>query len=293
MACRSAASASPWPNNAIRSRGWGALPNRSGSEVSSTSRDMSVRLDRKRESAHALAYRPPDVLFHLVRDAPSVDEHAPLGMGGRDLPKSLPERLVEGLALRLETIGPLLGRFIASPSSAQAQIGRDVEDNGEIRLGLSYDHSIQGSEDPRINFAECALVGAGRIGEAVAEDVDTLIQGRPDQVFEMVQARRVEKERLPRRTKIPGPTAEECQADFLRFRRSARLTGHDNGVAQAGQTSPQPVDLSRFPGPLPAFERDEAPSHQPRSVRLVKARRNRPEPNSRSPSRARWLNVPV
>src|SRR5215211_7580128 len=122
--------------------------------------------------------------------------------------------------------------------------------------------------------------------------MDTLVESRADDALQMIEPGCIEQERLGGRSVGLCPTAEDDLADALGLLRAARLAGHAHPVAESFDPAAQPLDLGGLAGPLPALERDEPSTHQPRFARDEKARRTRSPPTSRSPSSAFWLSVP-
>jgi hypothetical protein len=76
----------------------------------------------------------------------------------------------------------------------------------------------------------------------------------------MFRPRREVKQHIGHRREIVL-AAKYDAAEKLGLRRPARLTRADNVDAARGQRTRQVPKLGRFPGPLPAFERDEPCRH--------------------------------
>ena len=104
---------------------------------------------------------------------------------------------------------------------------------------------------------------------------------------------RREQDRFGERAKLFGFAVKNEGADFFGIGRTARFTGCDHRHPQRLDPGPKPRYLGGFPGPLPAFERDESPCHQMPLNTSDSVRRTQPVPTSSRPSKARWRRVPT
>jgi len=192
--------------------------------------------------------------------------------------------------LGLETIDLLGERASSRRGPGQPDLGRHVEDEGQIRLRRVDDDSLEARQELRLEPAVAALVGARRIGEAVAEHEGAALERRADLRLEMVAPRRREQKRLGEPAERLCAAGQDGVADALGALRSAGLARRDDGDAARLKAACETVDLGRFPCPLPALEGDEAARHPP--VVRLNARRTSPVPNSNSPSTARRCRSP-
>ena len=113
--------------------------------------------------------------------------------------------------------------------------------------------------DLGIRHASCpALIGAGRIDEAVAQHPVATFERRPDHPLDMVGTRGGEQQRLDARAPAVGAACHQQVADRLRPRRAARLPRRYHGQATRAQCLGEAGELRRFADALPPFERDEA-----------------------------------
>ncbi len=104
-----------------------------------------------------------------------------------------------------------------------------------------------------------ALVGARRIGEAVADHPLAARQRRADGRGEMVGPRRGEQQRLgqrrPRRAAVPDRISARISSARGEPPGSRVATARDAALLQPLHEA---ADLRGLAGPLPALERDEA-----------------------------------
>jgi hypothetical protein len=102
-----------------------------------------------------------------------------------------------------------------------------------------------------------ALIGQGRIGEAVGDDPGPGLERRPDRAEEVVAPRRADEQRLGDGVPPPGVAGDEQAADLLGAGRAARLARRDRGDSGAPQRLDEQPDLRRLSRPLAALEGDE------------------------------------
>ena len=109
----------------------------------------------------------PDRGGHLVFGLRRVDDDAALRFGRGDGEKRPAQRFVKGEPLRSKrSAAPSRRRAAARARPASGEI----EDQGEIGLIRADRKPLEAAIKPDRQIARRALVGAGRIGEAVADD---------------------------------------------------------------------------------------------------------------------------
>ena len=108
-----------------------------------------------------------------------------------------------------------------------------------------------------------ALIGAGRIGEPVADDPGAAPERRQDRLFEMVDPGGAEQKRLAPGAEAGGEAGKDRLAQSLGAGRSARLTGADDFEPVPGEARLEPRRLDRLAHALPAFESDKTARGQP------------------------------
>src|SRR5215213_7225768 len=182
--------------------------------------------DRRRGgdlSPEALLGGGPDLLLDLVRQGLGIDDDAALGLVRRDAQESLAQTLVEADMLGLETIDLLGERASSRRGPGQPDLGRHVEDEGQVRLRRVDDDALEARQELRLEPAVAALVGARRIGEAVAQHEGAALKRRADLRLEMVAPRRREQKRLGEPAERLCAAGQDGVADAPGALRSAGL----------------------------------------------------------------------
>ena len=155
------------------------------------------------------------------------------------------------------------GRAAAPGRARQADFGIKVEDQGQIRLKVADDLSLQRRNQIRRGAAGGPLIGAGGIGEPVADDPGAAFQGGCNRALQVVGAGGVHQKRFGAGGPAVGAALNHQIADRFGAGGAARLARQNDLKAQAGQGNAQGLSLSGLAGPLPAFECDEpAASHR-------------------------------
>ena len=115
-----------------------------------------------------------------------------------------------------------------------------------------------------IRAVPVALVGEGRVEEAVREDDRSRREGRADHVPHVLRPRGGEEEglRLGRERDLLG--MEEDIADPLGERRAPRLAGEQDLAAARTERLREPRRLGGLADSLAAFEREEEGHHRDR-----------------------------
>ena len=108
--------------------------------------------------------------------------------------------------------------------------------------------------------ASGALVGAGGVGEAVAQHPVAAGQGRADQPLQVILAGGVEDQGLGHRRPAVGLAAHQQVAQRFRPGRAPGLPGQDDLAHEGGEAVCEAADLGRLARALPAFEADEPPA---------------------------------
>jgi len=140
------------------------------------------------------AQRGPDAAGDRVEVGIGVDQHAALGLVRRDLAIGLAQALMELEILPLE---PVRCAAAAPRGSAlQADLDRQVEDDGEIRLEIADRDPLHRVDERGRHAAETALIGPRRVGETIAQHPCAPIERGLDQCADMVVARGGKQQRL-------------------------------------------------------------------------------------------------
>ena len=136
-----------------------------------------------------------------------VDDRAALGLGRGNVEERPAQRLMIGERLGLEAVGAPLPSSLRS--ALEARFGRNVENQGEVRRVRPDDDLFEPRDIAGRQIARRALIGARRIGEAVADDPCPARQRRKNGLVEMVGARRGEQQRLALGTKLGRETGKD------------------------------------------------------------------------------------
>ena len=128
-----------------------------------------------------------------------------------------------------------------------------------MRSGLKgpTDQKIELRDELLVETQAVALIGHGRIGEAVRDHPLAFRQGRTHPRLQVLTARGEVQQRLGHRLPAPGLAGNQELADLLGARAAARLPGLDHLKAEVSQGFGEQADLGRLAGPFPAFEGDE------------------------------------
>ena len=134
----------------------------------------------------------------------------------------------------------------------------DVEPERQVGLQAVLDPGLERAQHALVLAAAGALVGEGRIGEAVAQDDLAALERRRDDALDVVAPRREHEQRLG---DAVHRLVQEQLAQRLRERRAARLAGADDALAARAQPLGERRDVGRLAGAVDAFEGDEAARH--------------------------------
>ena len=121
----------------------------------------------------------------------------------------------------------------------------------------AHGQALERGDELRRQIARRALIGPGRIGEPVGNDPGAARKRRQNRPLEMVGARGGEQQRLPGGAEVGGESGKDRLAQGLGARRPSRLPGSNDRNPKRCEALLEPPGLHRFPGALPALERDE------------------------------------
>ncbi len=180
-----------------------------------------------------------------------------LGFIGGDGQKTLSDPFVKRAGFGIEAIRRFAG---VSPSgeSGLRFIDRQVEQQGQV-----WGKSVGGERDERFDNGEVglsamALIGAGRIGEAVTDDDPTPFERGADARGDVLRAVGGEKKGFSAvGERFVGAGIEQEAPDFDAHVRTAGFTGQNDFAAFGPQSFKKFDGLGRFPTAVNAFERDE------------------------------------
>ena len=156
---------------------------------------------------------------------------------------------------RLETVYRSV--CAASVGAIKPFIGRQIENERQIRPRGADRDGFQRENESWIEIAERALIGASRIRKAIADDYCALRERGPDRLVEMVDAGRREDNRLRSRTQRRDCARKQDVAQAFGAGRSAWFTGQQRVVAEAREAIAQDARLRGLAAALAAFQRDE------------------------------------
>ena len=188
--------------------------------------------------------------------AGGVDDDAALGLAAGDGAGSLrAARSWKPSVLGLEAVDLLPRARRRARGPGQPDLGRQVEDEGQVGLRLADDDALERSP---ASFGSSPPARPGRRGSNSAKRSQTTQSPRASAgrivALEMVGARRGEQQRL-------GERAERLAPPDRRASRMSSARGEPPGSRVATTATPrasrrraQTVDLGRLAGPLPALE---------------------------------------
>jgi len=197
-----------------------------------------------------------------------VDQDATRAVFGGDPAEALAKPLMESIVEALKPVGG--GR--SGGDSRQPDLDRQIEDQSEIRGKAAEGEMVQGGERIKRNFPAVALVGEGRIGEAVGDHPCPLRQRRLDQSGHMIAPGGDQQQGLPDRIPALALAFEQQSPDRFRTRRSAGLAGRASRNPRPRECGDEQPDLGRLAGALAPLDGDE-PAPCRRSVPLGVQRR--------------------
>src|SRR5579862_9778071 len=223
----------------------------------------------------------------LRRCSPGIDRDYPLRLPGGECRITLVHTRKESAILLLEAVfiggrdaalfaGRILawirGQLIAFAGSVQTHRRIGVEKNGQIRLQVSAKNAVQLEDVFAAQLAAIALVGLGGIGEAVAKNNFSAIQGRLDDLRNMLRAGGEHQGHFRQRREAGGFGVEQNLADFFRDRGSAGLARLNDFIARFAQNRRQLPELGALASPVETFEGDEfsRPQHRGMIAALVR-----------------------
>ena len=251
-----------------------------------------------RHREQMIAQRGPDARRDRIRIGIGVDQHAALRVFGGDLPVGVAQVLMEFEVFGLE---PVRRAAAATRCGAlQADLDGDVENDGQVRLEIADGDPLHGVEHAGRDLPQPALIGAGRIREAVAQHPGALAERGLDHGADMVVAGGREQQRLRIGPEQLAHARQHQMPDDFGARRSAGLAGDDGAQLCRVKTLGELLDLRGFSGALAAFKGDELPASG-RSVQRCLSHaqsfsalaRNMPMTSSLAPSIARRMVEPV
>jgi hypothetical protein len=228
-------------------------------------------MPRRRASATAASHRKlqpradggDDVGVHMSRVGPRIDEHAALGLAPGDVKEAVAQALVELGRQKLEP-----GRGGGTLRRTRQAFGHGkIEDQREVRREPLGNEAVQRHQRLARKTAAPALIGLGRIGEAVAQHDAALGKRRPDGGDEMAAPRRDHEQRLAFGVPALGRAGEEQVAQGFGAGRTAGLARRQRVDAGTRERRRQERDLCGLAGALAAFKGDEAAARQCRPQR--------------------------
>ena len=177
-----------------------------------------------------------------------VDSDDALGKEARQLAVAVVDEAEEGDPLPLDPVargGRASARLVHVDEEEERHVGEDPAD----RLDVEAEHAVDAQPTGD------ALIGERGVEKAIAHDVGSSRQRRPDDVIDELGPGGGEERRLgPRCHRL---AAEEQLAHALADRRTAGLSRGDDLPAFAFEPVPKHVGLRRLPRAVDAFESHE------------------------------------
>ena len=139
----------------------------------------------RRRHAEPFAHRRLEARRHLVFVAGGVDQQAALRLTFRNVVESVVQTGVEIRVHFLVAVLAAGARF----SPGEALLDGQIEDEGEVGLQAAGDERLQRLDGFAPQPLRIALIGHGRVHEAIADHPGAAGQGRLDGANDMVAAR--------------------------------------------------------------------------------------------------------
>jgi hypothetical protein len=135
---------------------------------------------------------------------------------------------------------------------------RHVEEQREIRIAVRVHASLELAQEFSRDEMAAALVGVGRVGEAIAQHPIAARERRFDDLHDVLAARREHQQRLGF---VRHRLREQQLAQRFAERRAAGLARADDAMAAFGERVGEPSRMRALAGAVDAFEGDEAPAN--------------------------------
>ena len=196
--------------------------------------------------------------MHGVDRIGRIDHDATLRFALRDLEEALTKPFMEG------TVFPLEAGFAPATSLGPGQSfrHRQVQDQGQVGSEITGDEAMQRLQRRTRHAPGRALIGEGRIGEAIGDHPVAPRQRRPDGGGEMVAPRRRYQQRFADRVPALRLALDQQFADCLGAGSAAGLARCQRRDPGAVQRLDEKAKLSGLAGALAALEGDEAAAAQ-------------------------------
>ncbi len=168
----------------------------------------------------------------------------------------LSNAFVEIVPFRVEAVGT--GLPVAK--ARLANLDREIEEQRQIGNHPSRGNPYQVVDENGIVAAGISLIGAGRIGEPVAENQFPTVHPRTDNRFDVLGAVGGVQQRLGQRCRNGVGSVmgfEEQTANREAERRSAGFAGFTDGVPHLSQALGEKPKLRGFSASVDSFEGDE------------------------------------
>ena len=159
---------------------------------------------------------------------------------------------------RLETIRHAASAPRRGP--LQTDLHGNVQNDGEVRLEIADGDALHGVKHDRRDLPQTALVGAGRIREAVAQHPCSLAKRGLDDGANVIVAGGSEQQRLRIRSEQLAHSRQYEMPHDFRTRRATGLAGDDGAQLRRSKALGELLDLRGLSGALAAFKRDELPA---------------------------------
>ncbi len=162
----------------------------------------------------------------------------------------------EGAGLALELVERATLALGALSRRARDTAGRHVEQEREIRLAVAVDPLLQLADARQRHAVAAALVGVGRVGEAVAQHPVAAGERRPDHEVEVLAPRGEHQQRLRCRASSARAAPARAASRPAACRRARALV--TTACPRAEICAASHCDVRALAGAVDAFEGDEA-----------------------------------
>jgi hypothetical protein len=188
-----------------------------------------------------------------------VDDLKAVGFTSRDGQKTLSDTLMKSRTFSVEPgRGFAFGFTAPSGEPVLRFLDRKVKQQGEIRGKAVGGERNQRFDDGVVGLSAVALIGTGRIGEAVADDDAASFEDGTDERRDVLRSIGGEKKGLGAvGERFVSARVKQQAPNFDAHIRAAGFTGQNDIVTIGAQSFKKFDGLSRFPRAVNTFERDE------------------------------------
>ena len=200
-------------------------------------------------------HRGQDILGDLVRITLPVNDDAAFGLGSGNGKKTLPPLCLDAEILFFETVG--LGVLPAEPGTLGSDLGRNVEDDGEVGADAVQGRPFEAGKKSALLRVVARLIDPCGVVKAIAQNHRATRQCGADDDIEMVGPCRGKENAFHLGAQMPCGAGEDHMTDRVRSRCPTGLSGRNDIEPTSRQSVGEPADLRGLAASLAALEGDE------------------------------------